>query len=268
MDELEPFLDDLGNIRRCGSLPNEEGAVSAFPDYSSILVPYNDDQIKVLLASDKRVPSRVTFDKKWTQNQRSHGSCNGYLTAQLLAKSRYLRGITDGTLFSGSYPYSKMNGGRDAGSNVERGMHVICENGSPPEALCPWDQIYPNQQAKGIDAEAAKNKGFNPIRTADFQQVRTALSQQIPVGIVVQFGRNFQRFNAQGIGGIDNGPGNHALVADDLVVIQGREYIDIHNEHGNEFGPFGNGRGYYPIEVLRETIRSHFFYILMSTVSA
>lgn len=265
--ELIPFKDELGNDRRCGSIPNEPGMVSVFAEYKTIVTPYDDSDIRKLITAPTRVPSRVTFDSKWTQNQRSHGSCNGYLTAQLLAKGRWLKGIKDRVLFSGAYPYSKMNNGQDAGSNVQRGMQVICESGSPPESLVPWNQIYPNQQPKNADSEAAKNKGFNPLRTGDLQQIRTALAQQIPVGIVVHFGRNFQKFNSQGIGGIDDGDGNHALVADDLVLIQGKEYLDIHNEHGNEFGPFGNGRGYYPLEVIKRPLLSHYMYVLMSTVS-
>lgn len=266
MDDLVPFIDETGEERRCGSLENDPNAVSAFPDYSTVLTPYDDKDIRTLITMSDRVPSRVTFGSSWTQNQKSHGSCNGYLCAQLMAKGRWLRGIKDNVLFSGAYCYSKMNGHRDAGSNVEQGMKVLCEQGCPPESLVPWDQIYPELQPKNANEVAAKNKGYNPMRTANMQQVRTALAQQIPVGVVVHAGKKFQSVNkTTGIGGFDNGPGNHAVVADDLVLIGGHEYADVHNQWGNSFGI--NGRTYLPLEAFLQTMQNHWFYIIMNTLS-
>lgn len=270
MDELIPFYDETGEERRCGSLTIPPGMVSAFADYSSVVTPYDDSDIRKLITDRNRVPSRVTFDAKWTQNQRSHGSCNGYLVAQLVAKMRWLTGTRtqDAVLFSGAYAYSKMNGHQDRGSILEDGVKVACEKGLPPESLVPWDQIYPELQPRNADEEAKKNLGFNPLRTTDFQQVRTALAQQIPVGVAVQAGRNFQTANSKGIAGSDRGMGNHAVVADDLVIIDGHEYADVHNQWGNAFGSTGNGRVYLPFDSFVETIRHHYFYILMSVVTA
>ncbi len=81
MADLIPIIDDQGNERRCGSLVIPDGFVSAFPEYSSEVVPYDDDKIKWLITHPDRVPSRVTFGPRWILDQKSHGSCNGHLCA-------------------------------------------------------------------------------------------------------------------------------------------------------------------------------------------
>lgn len=268
MADLFSFFDENGEERRCGSLENPQGMVSAFPDYSTVVNPWSDDQIRKAITKPNRVPSSVRFDAKWTQNQKSHGSCNGYTVAQLIAKTRWLSGLQQGgmLLLSGAYAYSKMNGHQDAGSNLERGMHVACEEGCPPESLVPWDQIYPELQPKIADAEAKKNLGFNPVRCADMQQLRTALAQQRPCGVVVHAGKQYQTCNKKGICGVDNGSGNHAICADDLVLIDGKEYAAGHNQWGNQYGSLGNGRSYMPLEIFHQTMKNHFHYTIMNVV--
>lgn len=267
-NKIEIITDINGVERRCGSLEVPDGFVSAFPGYDTIVNPWPDDDIRSAITAPNRRPSRVTFNEKWTQNQLSHGSCNGFLVAQLMGKGRWLKGFHDGLLFSGAYPYSKMNNNQDNGSVLETGMHVICEQGDCLESLVNANMIYSRQQPKSADAMASLHKGYNPFLVQGLQQLRTALAQQIPVGIAVQFGPNFQRFDERGVGGIDNGSGNHAVVADDLVLIDGEEYLDVHNQHGNQFGKFKNGRGYYPMRLIQQTMPRHCFYILGSVTES
>lgn len=266
-EELLPFIDAQGNERRCGSLVLPDGFVSAYQEYSSAVVPYDDSDIRKLITHPDRVPSRVTFGKRWILDQKSHGSCNGHLCANLLQRARWLKGIQDGLLLSGAYPYSKMNGGRDQGSVLEHGMRVICEQGCAPADLVKWNMIYPNQQPKNADEEAAKHKGWNPLRTATLQQVRTALAQQIPVGIAVHAGSKFGKVDSRGrVLGVDSGKGNHAIIADDLVLIDGTEYLDSVNSWGLGYGV--EGRSYLPLDTIKQTMPYHVFYVLMSAVEA
>jgi hypothetical protein len=263
--DLQPFFDAQGNERRCGSLETPDGFVSAFADYSSSVVPYDDSDIRKLLTDSNRVPARVTFGPRWILDQKSHGSCNGHLCAGLLQRMRWLRGIQDGMLLSGAFPYSLMNDGRDQGSILERGMKVICEKGCPPADLVTWDMIYPRLQPRNAIAEAAKHKGFNPLRTTDLQQVRTALAQQIPVGIAVHAGSKYSRVDSKGrVVGVDSGRGNHAVIADDLVLIDGEEYLDSPGSWGLSLGV--QGRVLLPLDSIRQTMQYHVFYVLMSTV--
>ncbi len=267
--DLQPFFDAHGNERRCGSLEIPEGFVSAFPEYSSEVVPYDDDKIHWLITHPDRVPSRVTFGPRWILDQKSHGSCNGHLCAGLLQRMRWLSGTDyqDGMLLSGAYPYSKMNGGQDRGSILEDGMKVICEHGCAPADLVTWDMIYPKQQPKNADAEAAKHKGWNPLRTTDLQQVRTALSQQIPVGIAVHAGAKYSKVDSKGrVLGVDNGHGNHAIIADDLLWEDGSEWLDSPGSWGLGLGV--QGRVKMPFDSILQTMPYHVFYILMSVVEA
>src|SRR5688572_7118293 len=100
MDEIdsdfEPFEDANGEIRRCGSLPMPKNRASAFPPFvAGDRFIWEMKDILRVIRHPSRVPARVTFGTKWRQNQTSHGSCNGYAEAGILARVRYKSGHTD-----------------------------------------------------------------------------------------------------------------------------------------------------------------------------
>lgn len=264
--DLEEFQDANGQLRRCGSLMVPEGFVSAFPVFADAVVPYDDQDIRRLLTDGNRIPARVTFADRWITEQHSTSACNGHAGAALFSRSRWIRGLQDGVVFSGAYLYSLINGGQDRGSILEAGMQALCEHGCAPADVVTWDMIYQRQQPRNAAIEAARHKGFLPYRCTDLQQVRTALAMQRPVVIALQAGRNFQRLNADGVCGVDSGMGNHAVVVDDLVLLKGTEYMDMANSWGLAYGT--HGRAYVPFDAVRECIRRHAFYTLGSTVEA
>ena len=262
-DEIEVIIDENGEERRCGSLPNPDNFVCAFPTFESTFEMWDDEQIKrVILASD-RVPRRVTFGAKWIQNQKSHGSCNGYALGGGLSKSRWLRGIQDGLLLSGAFPYSRMNSGRDNGSSLSDGLKVIEQYGSCPESLVSWDMIYKNQQPANAEAEAAKHKGLVCYAAGTMQGLRTGLAKGFIAIVAVHAGGSFQRLNAQGIAGVDSGGGNHSVHCDDLCVVGGTEVFDMANSWGTGYGTAG--RAYLTKDTFRGTFQNHTFYLIGST---
>lgn len=262
-DELEVIVDENGEERRCGSLANPENFVCAFPTYESTFEMWDDQQIKRVITDPNRVPRRVTFGSKWIQNQKSHGSCNGYALGGGLSKSRWLRGIQDGLILSGAFPYSRMNGGRDNGSALSDGLKVIEQYGSCPESLVPWNMIYKNQQPGNAEAEAAKHKGLVCYAAGTMQGLRTGLAKGFVAIIAVHAGGNFQRLDSRGIAGVDSGGGNHAVHVDDLCIVSGKEVFDMANSWSPSYGT--EGRAYLTKDSLGQPWNNHTAYLIGST---
>lgn len=265
-DELQPIIDETGQERRLGSLLIPDGFVCAFPVYEDEQTVWDDAQIRKVITDPNRTPRRATFGKKWIQNQGSHGSCNGYALAGALAKSRYLRGIQDGLILSGAYPYSKMNGGRDNGSALEDGLKVGQEFGCPPESLVPWSMIYPRMQPANANSEAAKHKAKVCYRAKTLQGLRTGLAQEFTAIVAVHAGGSFQKLNSKGIAGVSSGSGNHAVHVDDLCIVGGTMVYDMANSWGLGYGT--EGRAYLTNDTFAGTFRNHAFYLIGSTEEA
>lgn len=260
-DEIEPIIDETGKERRCGSLLPPRGFVSSFQTFESEKPVWDDsDILKAIRARQK--PRRQTFAPKWVQDQKSHGSCNGYAGAGAYAKARYLRGYTDGELFSGAFLYSLINGGRDQGSALESGMKAIQKTGICKASTVSWDMIYPNKQPANAKTEAAQHKGLQCYAVQTRQGFRTAVAAGFPVIVAVHAGRNFQRLS-NGIAGVDNGPGNHAVHVDDISLIGGKECYDMQNSWNLSYGE--NGRAWLTWDSFEQTFGRHVFFAVAST---
>lgn len=264
--ELEEFADIHGNLRRCGSLAPPAGFVSSFQTWESERPVWDDSDIRRALTDSNRTPRRKIFGTRWMQNQRNHGSCNGYAGAGGLSKARWLRGITDGIILSGAFLYSLINGGRDQGSMLEDGLNRITVDGLPPEDLVPWNQIYPNQQPREAREIAKKRRGLIAYACQTKQGFRTAMAAGYPCIVAVHAGSRWQRQNAQGISGVDNGRGNHAVHCDDAAIIGGQEVYDLCNSWGTGF--CDDGRTYVTWDSFEQTFGIHTFYAIASTEDA
>lgn len=266
--DLPWFRDSNGQIRRCGSLTLPDGFVSAYRTFEEEHPVYEDDQIDELISDPKRVAGRRMFGPEWVMDQKSHGSCNGYAAAAALSKARWIRGVRDKLLLSGAYVYSKINGGQDRGSILEDGMEAIQKYGSCPLSLVGWDKIYPNQQPRNADAEAAKHKGLACWAIQTKQGFRTALAMRMPVIVAVHAGNNFQRLSG-GIAGVNNGIGNHAVHCDNILKSNGLEVYDHQGSWSTSYGQMG--RSYLTWEHFVQTFRGeghrgmHLFYAIGST---
>ncbi len=261
-EELVPFIDEHGQERRCGSLLPPDNLVSAFPPYAGDGEQplWEASEILRVVRSASRMPARERF-KGWILNQRSHGSCNGYAGAGAYSRARWAAGIQDRVLFSGAFLYSKINGGRDAGSILEDGMRAVQQYGMVPESVVPWDMIYPRQQPAGMDALAAKEKGFKCFRALTKQGWDTALATGLYFGIAaIQAGRGYQTLNRNGISGVDNGGGNHAICVDDICEVGGTLVYDSPGSWGTGFGT--DGYTYLTWDSFAQTFGRHTFYLI------
>lgn len=173
-DDLPQYVDINGDIRRCGSLCKPDGFVSAFRTFEDEVPVWSDSQIRAALTDPRRRVARKVFGDKWIPNQGPFGSCNGFAAANAFSRARYLGGLQDGAQFSGSWIYSLINGGRDQGSMLEDGMRVAMEVGFVPSSDCPYDQIFPQQQKRGLREIAAANKAVDCYAVQTLQGLRTA----------------------------------------------------------------------------------------------
>lgn len=261
-DDIPMIIDANGDVRRLGSLLPPAGFVSALPTFEKEYPVWEDDQIRKIVTDPNRKPSRIRFDSSWIKNQLNFGSCNGFAGASSLSKARVKRGLSRVDL-SGSYLYSRINGGRDRGSMLADGMDAVQKFGIAPESMVNAKMIYPNLQPAGADAEALKHRGLVAYAVQTKQGFRTAMAAGFPVIVAVQAGSRFQTFNGSGIAYVDGGSGNHAVHVDDIQVVNGTEVYDMANSWGLSFGQ--QGRLYLSWDSFAQTFTTHVFYAIGST---
>lgn len=263
-NEIEIIRDETGEERRLGSLVLPEGFVRSRKTFEALFAVDDDATIKQKLKG--RRPRRSIFTNKWQANQGQWGSCNGWAGALGLSKTRRLVGIRDGMLLSGSYVYSKINGGRDQGSMLDDGMAALERYGAPSATLVTPSMIYPHLLPRGADEEAAKHKGIVCFPCETIQGLRTGMANGLISIVAVHVGRNFQRLNSDEISGVDSGRGNHAVHCDDMYWDGGRFIYDEHNTWGLQFGV--NGRSRLTEEHFADTFYYHEFYLIGSVQEA
>lgn len=265
-EELEPFFDETGRERRCGSLAPPPGFVSSFAPYESEKPLYSDAEIKKIITASGRVPRRQIFGASWVMDQKSHGSCNGFAGAGALAMARRLRGLNDNLLLSGAWLYSLINGNQDRGSMLDDGLKAIQQHGVAPASLVPWDIIYQRQMPANAKAEAAKHKGLVCYAVQTKQGFRSALAAGFPVIVAVHAGSAFQRMDRNGVVGVTPGRGNHACFTQDIAIIGGKECYDLQNSWGLQYAD--KGRAWVTWDSFEQTFESYVFYAIGSTEEA
>lgn len=251
---------------------------ASVPEWSDSQFPtYTVDELKMIVtnAGDNfRGSSR--FGPEWIMNQRSHGSCQGFMSAGMLSRARVRRGLgrgpdgkllpLDELLLSGAYVYSWCNSGRDRGSTLDDGMAIVTDRGVCLQRTVPWDKIYPHMydQAKA-NAEAAQMKAFECYALRDENQVFSACVLGFDVGVAVHADSGFNRLDGDGVAGGGNGPGNHAVGVDGCW-IRGSELVaDMYNSWSTSYGR--NGRaGLTWRQHMSKTNRYHPFYATRSTL--
>lgn len=261
MEELEIG----GEVRKLGTLVPTEPDTRTYTVFESVVQPMSDDEIKRIVTDPARSLGRKRFGDEWITDQKSHGSCNGFATANALSRARYLRGIRDKLILSGSYIYSWINGGADNGSLLRDGMATVMSKGAPTLERCPWNMIYRNQTQQ-FDAEAAKRKGIEAYAAGTLQGFKTGLALGYMGVCAVHVGSRFMNLEAGGVNPVSSGPGNHAEAVDDLVWDGGRFKYDIPGSWG--LGVMDRGRSYHVDEHFEQTFGNHQFWLLRSTEEA
>lgn len=254
------FIDQFGEVRRCGSWPVPDNFVSAFKTFEAEFPVWNDGQIKAALTDPDRRVARKIFGPEWITDQKSTSACNGWAASNAYSRARYLGGLQDGKIFSGSYVYSWINGGRDSGSALEDGLVQQTQRGNVLRDRCPWNMIY-RSQTKQFDAEAVLNKAVDAYAVQTIQGLRTAGAAGFMLITAIQAGATWERLNTRGISGVDSGRGNHAVCADDMLLLpDGTEVFDTIMDWGLKHGQ--QGKTYCTVEHYKQTFGVHQFYAI------
>lgn len=203
----------------------------------------------------------------WIINQGGLGSCNGAAAVGSLRRNMTLSGRNDVPLLSWEFLYAQINGGRDNGSLLIDGMDELT-NGT---GVCPLNlQKHPinkhwkANQYDAEDYEAAMDYRAEQCFAIDneFELATFVLSGGSAV-VAVHVGRDFANLDRHGIAGSDDGPGNHAVVVDDVEIIDGELSFDEPNSWGLDFGD--DGRAYLTWKRhFRQTVGKHRFYAIVA----
>ena len=260
--------DWAGDERRMGSHPDRNSpALATMTTFEDLLaasgVPVFSDSDLEAIAKSGVMDGRKKFGSQFVDDQKSHGSCNGFSQAGVTGNARYRRGEPLVRL-SGAYAYSLMNGGRDRGSALADSMANCVAKGICRAEFCNWQQIYPSlyDRAK-CDADAANFKGLMSYPATTLAGYWTGLAMGFDGGCAVMAGRNFMSTNSEGYAGTDSGGGNHAVRCDGLVWgSQGLTGTGV-NSWGTSYGD--GGRMLLHAGHFRQTFGYHTFWILPAT---
>ncbi len=198
-----------------------------FPD--SLLRPL--DEIADIANNPNRRKSRERWGQDKLINQGQRSSCNAYMAAAMLMR---LIHISTGKWIplAPEFIYMHINGGRDQGSMLDDGMKFVADVGCCKKSI-GGEEIIPYQsfQKSKISMEHMR------VATDDAQDQRWIEVYQFPkdsvekcwhailsclagrgvAGLAVHVGDAYMR--SKEVAGFDNGPGNHAVAADDIVCL-------------------------------------------------
>lgn len=238
-----------------------------FPAFADNVVVLGDDDIRRIVNDPNRVTSRQRFPQTiWARNQGPVSSCNGWAAARALSKARVLRGL-DPVHLSGSFVYANINNGKDQGSILEDGMDWITEHGACRESLVPITEWRLQNISAEAKADAANYKAKECYSLQSRQEVYSAaaLGFMLVVAVHVPNGSGFTKVDNRGRTPPSNGPGNHSVMADDIVEIDGKFYLDMDYDWGLSVGV--QGKGFISWEGhLSTTVRYHHFYAIRTTI--
>lgn len=256
-----------GSERRLGCLPPAAFPTSA-PKFADAFAAemLTLDQIRAGLAGKESMWGRRRrfAGTKYVREQHQFGACNGWAVAGRLSRLRELRGEPYVCL-SGADAYSQMNGGSDNGSALADAMKIVEANGIAPEDMVPYDRIYARQISAEARAARARFRGFTTYAVDEEAELATALYLGRVAVVAVHATNSFMRQDGDGVNLGVNGVGNHSVGADDLRV---RADGTIDFDMGNSWGVDYCDGGYTWLtwsRHLRETVRHHRFFVLVST---
>jgi len=254
------IIDSNGLTYHTGMLlPVEKTTrVSMYPKVS-----FDRNTVEGLINDKDRVKSRDLFGDDWVYNQGNIGSCNGCAGAKALERSRVKSGM-DHVVLSGEYLYSRINDSRDIGSMLDDGMEWLSKNGVAP-FKSRHSQKYRERDFTAEDVrDAARYKGIECYGVDTELELATGLALGF-VGVVAVHATNaFMNLDNQGRVQRSQGPGNHAVLVDDVRIIDGELCFDMANSWGLSYGD--KGRGYLTWKNhLSQPNSNHYFYLIRAT---
>ena len=262
----EKFQLPNGQVVFTGNIKPERISTSfaAYPEADLLSL----EQIRQVLDGPNRIPSRKLFDRSWILNQGQRSSCNAYAVAGALARVRYRMGM-DSVQFGPEFLYALINNNQDRGSLLDDGMVAVSEHGICPRHMIPYESYQLNDVSIEARRVAKNYRAFEcyqfPTDSVDkfWHAMVSAVCRNEVIVLALHVGQKF--LNSSSLAGVDRGPGNHAVAADDAR-IKGENLRDIQLDMFNSWGTsFGEqGRCWISIEHVAEPMRFHAMYAIRS----
>ena len=238
---------------------------SGFRLFADVKPMLTREQVNKIITDPSRKSGRKRFGPDWIGNQKNLGACNGFACAFAAARARVRRGLPR-RMLSGFALYSAINGGVDRGSLLVDGMNWMMRHGVPnmvaneqPEFR--WNRIPQSQKDTQKDNIMLE---CYALETELELAVANALGYDCVVA--VHASNRWSSIDSNGISGESHGPGNHAVLVDDVVLSSSGEWLfDMANSWNTSWGQ--QGRSYQTWRRhFSSTIRNHQFFAIRSTV--
>ncbi len=197
---LPMYLDPTtGQLRQLGSRPSDPRLVAALPVYRGEILP--ESELEAYHAHPAEIKVR---------DQGQQGSCNGYATAAAGEGVRFVQGFEHVPL-SGSYVYSILCRGRDAGSNILQAYKLAGDRGLAPDALVRAGTLNPNSLTAEAHAAAGRFRLEFGAAYQSWRQVVSAVMLREVLNLSVCVLNRFSFLDDEDVAGVDRGVGNHAV---------------------------------------------------------
>lgn len=257
------------------------GSFQQYPDADLL----NDDQIRMILQDPGRKRARDIYGADWLLNQGGANSCNLYACAGALARARDRKGLGR-VEFSPEWGYMNINGGRDQGSHLDKGMLWMTERGLPLKGMVPYESFSIQRHMSNMEDQrraamsAADHRYFEAyVLPANegieklWRAMVSALLRNEQIVIAVHVGQQYMYTPNKPwtVAGFDPGRGNHAVACDDVIAPKGWSQVTdlLPDQYGSWSVNHGeNGRCLLLPRHVEEPSKYHCYYAVRSATSS
>lgn len=270
------------NITKAGAASTQGAQFQEpnFTGYSGLLAPTPEEyqaleetkMIRSFAPSDaeefRDLPASVDLSKGLPQarNQGKQHSCTAWATAFVVKSFQENRefgwGLDEAHLFSPSFVYNQVNGGKDDGAKLLDVLQFVTDYGTVPYTAMPYDEKdFTSQPDPKLRAVAARFRGlgYRRVSANDYRHLQAHLAAGDPVIIVIAMYSDFLRHGMEQTQNIfrtttGDALGNHAVVA--VGYDNAKHALKVINSWGPEWGD--NGYGWIDYDVAPHIIKQAF----------